>query len=245
MKVLAVAALSLGFATSAMAMCVDNCPDNGNGGSNNVSGNTLQVHGSSIIGGNVGSMFDANYGSNKVTKKGETKTDIESKLGGFCEGSDCSNTSLKINLMAMEQGSVQTTAGGEESGRELGLQNSGQFNAGTMAGIKFGGTTTEVQSTGAAAFGNLGLVKATGQHVKTDMKSYGSGGVKSTLKTQGDACPTCADFSGGVQAYAKSGMTLNSIASGGTSGQLVGIANQGKSTSATQVGTKFNQNSGQ
>lgn len=232
------ATLSLGYASSAMAGCVDNCPTP----NTPTSQLNLQVSGASIFSGNVGSIFEGSYGSNKVTKDSDSKVDISTKLSGLCGGGDCLNTSLSINLMAMEKGSALTTAGGKTSGAEVGVQNTGQFNTGTMAGIKFGNDTTEVKTSGAAAFANFGTAKATGTHVKTDIISSGSGGSESNLKTQGDACPTCADFSGGSKAWAKSAMSMQSVATGNGSGQMIGIANHGKSEAVTQTGSLFSKN---
>lgn len=235
-KTLITAALLSVGGTAAMAGCVDNCS------SSNNAQQMLQVNGSSIIGGNVGSVFDSNYGSNEVFKDGETKVDIMSELGGFCEGDDCTGSKLNINLMAMEHGSAKTTAGTKQSGADMSASNSGQFTSGTLAGINFGGLSTEVKTSGAAAFANAGGANATGKNVQTDIVSHGSGGTKSLLKTQGDACPTCVDFTGGTSSWAKSGMTIQSIASGGKSGQVVGIANMGESQSATHSGSLFQQN---
>jgi hypothetical protein len=165
-KTLITAALLSVGGTAAMAVCVDNCS------SSNNAQQMLQVNGSSIIGGNVGSVFDSNYGSNEVFKDGETKVDIMSELGGFCEGDDCTGSKLNINLMAMEHGSAKTTAGTKQSGTDMSASNSGQFTSGTLAGINFGGLSTEVKTSGAAAFANAGGANATGKNVQTDIVSH-------------------------------------------------------------------------
>jgi hypothetical protein len=73
------------------------------------------------------------------------------------------------------------------------------------------------------------------------MKSYGSGETVSNLKSGGDACASCADFTGGSHAKAASGMDMTSMATGGKSGQMIGIKNSGLSESATSMNSMFNK----
>jgi hypothetical protein len=202
---------------------------------------SINVTGAAAIGGNVGSIFDAEFGTNEVTKAGETRTIIESSLGGFCTDGDCSDTTLSIDLMASEQGDALTTAGGNLSGVDVMGQNSGQFSSAVQAGIDFGGQTTNIATQGAAAFSNNGVINATGGNASSLMELYGSGQTVSTMGTNGTACPTCVDFSGGTTSTTNSGMSLMSTASGGQSGQLVKIGHSAQSESATSVGSVFSQ----
>jgi len=235
-----VATLTLGFASAAFAAESDSNCAIGCG-----PGLTLNVIGASGIGGSVSSIFEGDFGTNETTQEGDTDTNIESSLGGFCADGSCLDTTLSIDLMASQLGSADTTVGGETSGEDVIGQNAGQFNSSTQAGIDFGGLSTSVGTFGAAAFANAGLINATGENVHSTMESYGSGQSVSNLSTNGTACPTCADFSGGTTSMSNSGINLMSTATGSSSGQLVNITNSGLSESATSIGNMFNQSDSQ
>jgi hypothetical protein len=227
--------LALAPAAFADSNCVIGC---GTGSGPNLS---LNVTGNSAIGGNVGSIFNGTTGSNDLTKGGGTVTIIESSLGGFCTGDDCAGSTLLIDLQAVEFGTALTKAGGETSGEDVTAQNSGAFTSATQGAIDFGGTSTMFGTQGAAAFANLGGVNATGGTVNTVMESFGSGITDSALSTNGTACPTCADISGGTTSASQAGISLLTTSVGGTAGQLVGIVNSGHTQAATNVGNMFQQ----
>jgi hypothetical protein len=226
-------ALSFGITSAAVAACVGNCEA--------LNPLSLDVSGSAAIGGNVGSIFQGS-GTNEAYKYGETRAVVESSLGGFCLDGDCTDTSLNIDLMAREGGNAHTSASGA-SGDDVAAQNSGIFMSGVQAGIDFGGTTTNVSTEGAATFANHGAVNAVGDNVNSNIYTYGSGQTTSTLGTDGTACATCADFTGGTMTKATAGMYLESVVSGGTSGQHIQIQNSGVSEVATSLSNMFDQTS--
>jgi hypothetical protein len=237
-----VAVLTLGFASAALATDSDDNCGYGCGPSTGL-GLTLNVTGLSSINGNTASIFEGDFGTIEVTQEGDSYTDIESSLGGFCPDGDCSNTELSIDLMANQQGSADTAVGGETSGDDVIGQNAGQFNSGTQAGIDFGDTSTTVGTFGAAAFANNGVINAVGENVHSTMESYGTGETVSKLTTNGTACPSCVDFGGGTTGSATSGINLMSTVSGSASGQMIQIGNSALSESAASLGNMFNQES--
>jgi hypothetical protein len=239
--VLVSAALAFGlssnvFATEPVESCMMGC-----GGSNPTSGSSLNIFGSAGISGNVNSVFTGDKGSNEATKWGNTDVNIESSLGGFCAGDDCSKTRLNMNLKAAEGGGVASTVDGKTSAADATSQDSGVFTSGVAGSIQSGGEATEFGTQGAAGFANSGMVNATGGTVFSNMKTYGYGETNSNLTTDGNACPTCVDIDGGTSSKANSGMNMTSMATGGKSGQMIGIKNSGLSESATSMNSMFNK----
>jgi len=231
--------MTFGLAANALATdSSDNCSI-GCGTPPASSGLSLNITGAAATGGNVGSIFQGNSGSNEVYKFGDTSTLIESSLGGFCSGGDCTDTQLKMNLMATEGGNALTKSGSDTSAEDTGAQNSGVFTSGVNGGIKFGGNTSQFGSQGASGFANSVMTNATGGNVNTMLETYGSGQTVSTLGTSGNACPTCVDLTGGTTANAASGMNFMSNAAGGHSGQLIGITGSALSESASNMSNMF------
>jgi len=226
--------LSATAASAGENNCVIGCGPNGN---SSMLG--LNVLSQTSNAGNVSSIFDGGYGTNEVNKWGTTRNITEVTLAGVCQEAECGSTTLNIDLMAGEGGNAITTAGSDESGSTLVGQNGGQFVSGAALGIQFGGNNTDISTRGAAAFSNLGSVKAIGTDVSSSLTSYGSGQTDSTLGTNGTACPTCVDILGGTTVTSNSGMSVQAMAKGGHSGQAIGISNSSLTESAASIGSMF------
>ena len=232
---LATTVLSFGFASGALAS------DNNSG-----PGITLNVMGAAAIGGNGASNFEGTTGFNQVNQSGETRTDVESTLSGFCAPGDCGNTTFTIDLLANQEGYVETTAAGETSEADVAVLNGGVYNSTVQAGIDFGGNTTNISTQGASGFGNSGIINATGSgHVNSSMEAWGGGQTTSNLNTNGTVCASCADWNGGTTTMSNSGINLMSTASGGSSGLQIGIGTSALSESAAGMSSTFNQSANQ
>lgn len=203
---------------------------------------SLTIGGLSLIGGNVGSQFMGTQGANDVFKVGNTTMNINSTLGGFCNDGNCADTTVSADLSADESGGALTGAATETSGQTAGVMNSGNFQS--MVGLTLGynGLNTNIQGAGMAGFANEAVAQATGDHVNTQMVSFGEGGSSSQLATDGTACPTCVGLIGGQSVAAAAGTHLLSQAWGGTSGNMVSIGNNAQTNAAAQLGTLFDQN---
>lgn len=237
----AAGAIVLGFAATASAGdCMSNCPPTT---TTPTTQRTLTLDVQAGVAGHVGSQFMGMQGSNDVYKFGETSVDTETTLGGFCTDGPCIDTSVKASLAAFEEGGAQTMAGTQESGQVAGLMNAGTLQASTALNLGYDGTNTMVQGSGAAAFANDAAALVTGQHVNTDIASYGYGLTKSTTGIDGTACATCSAFLGGVHSAAAAGTSLLSQAQGGQSGHVVAIENNALTAATTQAGTMFDQTS--
>jgi len=236
-----IAALAFGFSLNALAADSGNHCIMGCSSAPASPGSSLNVTGSARTGGDSNSIYFGDSGSNEVNRFGETKTVVESSLGGFCTEGVCSDTSVNIDLMASEGGNALTTVGSDTSGVEISAENSGAFMSGASGGIKDNSNTTQFASHGASAFANQAKSKATGGNVNSTMETFGSGQTVSTLGTDGNVCPNCGAIKGGTTSNAASGMNFMSRATGNRSGQAVSITSATMTEAATSMSNMFKQ----
>lgn len=236
MKMLfAAAVLTVGFAPTAFATD----PGNNSGAG---AGITLDAMGSAAIGGNLNSVFGGVSGSNQLNKWGNTHTNVESSLTGFCDGNDCSSADLKMNLKASQGGDAWTQAESDDSGTDVMAKNAGVFQSNVNGGINFRDQSSEFGIQGGAAFANSAEIKATGDNVHSTMETYGSGVSNSDLNLSGNGCIDCTDLNGQTTSQATSGMDFTSMANGSSPGAAISITNSGRSESATSMQSFFNKN---
>lgn len=235
-QVLVATALVLGLASVASAdnHCVIGC------GSSTPSGITLDVNGVAAIGGNVGSVFTGDTGENILNTFGDSDVDIESSLDGFCPDGTCGDTSVDMDLFARQGGGATTTVSSDDTTEGVSAQNTGVFNSQVLGSIEFGGNTGNLlqgSTQGASAFANQVGANTNAGNSSITFETYGSGETESLLGTDGDACATCVDFTGGTTATSNSGVDLTASAFGGHSGFVLNLGNTSISESAISSGT--------
>lgn len=237
MKKLAVSAIALAASTGiASATCVSNCEGSG-----------LSFGGSAYFQGVTGGMFtapDSGSGMIDADKQGGSDINVSVVDGGFCGDGDCTSILLNGSAMAFEEGHANGSAEGAESGEETSLNTVGQFAAGSALMLSYDGSNSTAMATGAALFENAGGGLFTGDTGGVNVTSYGTGGVDTNVAYEGDACPTCADITGGSSAYGTAGMSVDAFGSTTLSGIEAFVQNGGSSLVTVGTGTGVQTNTG-